>query len=91
MGQREKFSTSDLAKVNKMYKCEIVETTTTPEAETTTEESTGVLPSTEYGTGSIESTTPPTAIPLERPPNNSNSYPVLEFLSGLANAWNLGK
>lgn len=78
MGQREKFSTSDLAKINKMYKCENIET-----PETTTEESTSVSPSTEDGS------TDSTSAPTERPPNNS--YPVLEFLSGLYNVWNTGK
>lgn len=94
MGQREQFSTSDLAKINKMYKCENIETTTLPE--TTTEESTSVSPSPENGSvygnsGPTESSTSSTVVPTERPPNSNNSYPVLEFLSGLYNVWNAGK
>lgn len=84
MGQREKFSTSDLAKINKMYKCPQIDTTTTPE--TTTEPSTSVTPTSEWG-ASTDSTT----VPTERPPNNSNNYPLLEILSSLYQTWNAGK
>lgn len=78
MGQREKFSTSDLAKINKMYKCPNIDTTT---PETTTQVSTTVS---EWGS-------PTDAVTSERPPNNSNNYPILELISGLYQVWNGGK
>lgn len=88
MGQREKFSTSDLAKINKMYKCDNIETS----SENVIEVSTNVDASTEDGSvfsnsGITTDLSSSTAATHEKP-TNSNNYPLLNFLGGL---WNAGK
>lgn len=88
-----------MEKINKMYKCEVIEVTTpTPSTSSnengTIDETGGGTTSTEDGTAtspSSSSTTAPTDRPTERPPNPTGVYPVLEFLGGLYQMWNTGK